>query len=169
MQHLSKSAASSYLRNFVFGVEDSLVSTVGLLSGVAIAGVPRATIFLTGAVLICVEAISMAAGSFLSEYSVEEFEKKSEVSAGRSIADASIMFVSYFLSGIIPLAPYLFFEAEEALQISVVATLCVLFALGAVGARLARVRVWRTGVRMVLIGGVAILAGVVVGQLIDSL
>lgn len=28
---------ATYFRNFIFGVEDSLVSTVGLLSGVAIA------------------------------------------------------------------------------------------------------------------------------------
>ena len=36
-----------YAKNFIFGVEDSLVSTVGLLSGIAIAGVPRGTIFLS--------------------------------------------------------------------------------------------------------------------------
>ncbi len=62
-----------YLRNFVFGVEDSLVSTVGLLSGVAAAGVETKTIVLTGVVLIIVEALSMAVGSYLSEYSVEEY------------------------------------------------------------------------------------------------
>jgi VIT1/CCC1 family predicted Fe2+/Mn2+ transporter len=49
-----------YLRNFIFGVEDSLVSTVGLLSGVAVAGVASRTILLTGVVLIFVEAFSMA-------------------------------------------------------------------------------------------------------------
>ena len=56
-------AKHGYFRNFIFGVEDSLVSTVGLLSGVAIAGVPSRTILLTGVVLILVEAFSMAAGA----------------------------------------------------------------------------------------------------------
>ena len=56
---------TSYYRNFVFGVEDSLVSTVGLLSGISIAGVTNKTIIMTGVILIFVEAVSMGAGSFL--------------------------------------------------------------------------------------------------------
>ena len=60
-----------YMRNLIFGAEDSLVSTVGLLSGIAIGGVPKSAIILTGIVLIFVEAFSMGVGSYLSEYSVE--------------------------------------------------------------------------------------------------
>ena len=30
-----------YLRNFIFGVEDGLVSTIGLLSGISIVGVSK--------------------------------------------------------------------------------------------------------------------------------
>lgn len=155
---------ASYIRNFVFGVEDSLVSTVGLLSGVAIAGVPRETIFLTGAVLIFVEAISMAAGSFLSESSAEEFEKKSKVSSSRALIDAVIMFVSYFLSGFVPLAPYIFLQTKEAFVFSNVLSLLALFLLGAVGARLSRMSIWRSGLRMLLVGGLAILVGMMVGN-----
>ena len=61
---VKKLKTALYLRNFIFGVEDSLVSTVGLLSGVAVANVDQATIFLTGMVLIFVEAFSMGVGSF---------------------------------------------------------------------------------------------------------
>ena len=68
-----RSVSASYIRNFVFGVEDSLVSTVGLLSGVAIAGVEQKYIFITGLILIFVEAFSMAVGSFLSEESAEKY------------------------------------------------------------------------------------------------
>ena len=68
---MASNSRVSYLRNFVFGVEDSLVSTVGLLSGIAIAGMNRESIFATGVVLIFVEAVSMAAGSFLAETSAE--------------------------------------------------------------------------------------------------
>jgi len=69
-----------YLRNFVFGVEDSLVSTVGLLSGIAAAGVAQKDILVSGVVLIFVEAFSMAVGSFLSEEFAEEYVAKSRVS-----------------------------------------------------------------------------------------
>ena len=54
-ERYSKDVLAEYLRAFVFGVEDSVASTVGLLSGIAIAGVARETILLTGAILILVE------------------------------------------------------------------------------------------------------------------
>src|SRR3990167_8323104 len=98
-----------FLRNLVFGVEDGLVSTVGLLSGIAIAGVDRETIFLTGIVLIFVEAFSMAAGSFLSEASVEEMHGGADDTRG-SIAAGAVMFFSYFAAGILPPFPYIFFR-----------------------------------------------------------
>src|SRR3990167_10071302 len=98
-----------FLRNLVFGVEDGLVSTVGLLSGIAIAGAPRGTIFLTGGVLIFVEAFSMAAGSLLSEASVEEMDGGVDDTRG-SLAAGVVMFGSYFAAGLVPLFPYIFFE-----------------------------------------------------------
>jgi len=86
MKH--KNTLAVYVRNFVFGVEDSLVSTVGLLSGIASAGASTATIFLTGTVLIFVEAFSMAVGSYLSEESVEEYEKAIKLyNEGRSVVE----------------------------------------------------------------------------------
>ena len=89
---------ASYYRNFVFGVEDSLVSTVGLLSGITIAGVTKESLLVTGVVLIFVEAVSMGAGSFLSESSAEIYESHRDVPTRRSYLDALIMFVSYLVS-----------------------------------------------------------------------
>src|SRR3989338_159296 len=97
----------SYFRNFIFGVEDSLVSTVWLLSGVAIAGVPRTTILLTGLVLIFVEAFSMAAGSFLCEYSAEGYVSGVDSPTKSNLISGVIMFFSYLVSGFIPLSSYL--------------------------------------------------------------
>lgn len=154
---------ATYLRNFIFGVEDSLVSTVGLLSGIAIAGMAREDIFVTGVVLIFVEAVSMTAGSFLSESSAEEYETRKETPTKRSYIAAAIMFVSYFLSGFIPLAPYLFFTPSVALPLSIGVSIVALAVLGVVGALLAHVRVFMSVVRMVLIGGLAVLVGALVG------
>src|SRR3989338_44415 len=96
MAFSERESRASFLRTFVFGVEDSLVSTVGLLSGIAIAGVPQKAILVSGVVLVSVEAFSMAVGSFLSEQSAEEFLEKKEVSPSNSIANGLLMFVSYF-------------------------------------------------------------------------
>lgn len=55
-----------YVRNITFGIADSLVSTVGLLSGIDIIGASHATVISTGLIYAFVEAFSMAVGSFLS-------------------------------------------------------------------------------------------------------
>jgi VIT1/CCC1 family predicted Fe2+/Mn2+ transporter len=163
----SRLAKSSYLRNFIFGVEDSLVSTVGLLSGIAIAGVPRPTILLTGIILVLVEGFSMAAGSFLSETSVEEYEGTVSKSKNIALIDGVIMFVSYVGAGMIPLVPYTFFTTEQAFTISISLALITLFILGMIGAfytRVSKRNIFRRGVRMCVIGGIAIAVGVIVGR-----
>ena len=159
----------SYLRNFIFGVEDSLVSTVGLLSGIALTGISIKAILLTGTVLIFVEAFSMAAGSFLSEHSAEEYREQREMPLGISLASGSIMFFSYFLSGFIPLFPYIFFSINTALWMSILLSLFVLFILGAAGAKISRTGLARGGLRMAIIGGIAIAIGVAVGKLVGRI
>ncbi len=159
----------AYFRSFVFGVEDSLVSTVGLLSGIAMAGVPRGTVFLTGVVLIFVEAFSMAAGSFLSEYTAEEYASKSDASTNRPFGVGTVMFFSYLVAGFIPLLPYLFFDVRAALGISIAGSLAALFILGVVGAKFSRRSVLKRGFRMLVIGGAAIMLGVVAGIIINAL
>lgn len=159
--------SSIVLRNFVFGVEDSLVSTVGLLSGVAVAGVPRETIFLTGVILILVEALSMAVGSFLSETSVQEYHKREDATFHHPFLGGVIMFVSYVVAGLVPLLPYVMAEGVVALNISITATLVVLFLLGAVSGKVSKVSVLKSGLRMALLGGAAILLGVLIGNFFE--
>jgi len=162
-----KEVAALYLRNFIFGVEDSLVSTVGLLSGIAVAGVPKRTILISGVVLIFVEAFSMAAGSFLSEHSAEEHKAEEELPVGTSVVAGTIMFFSYFIAGFIPFFPYLLFTSMIALYISIGISLIALFILGAASARYSKVKVVKRGMRMFIVGGIAIGLGVFVGSLLQ--
>ncbi len=157
------------VRNFVFGVEDSLVSTVGLVSGIAVAGVSTATVILAGTILVFVEAFSMAAGSLLSDNAADEFESGSAVALGRSTGGALVMFVSYVLAGLIVLAPYVVLPPREALGASVALSVGALFLLGILGARIARTPLLRKGLTMALVGGAAIAIGVLVGELLRSL
>lgn len=155
------------MRNFIFGVEDSLVSTVGLLSGIAVAGVDKTSIFLTGIVLIFVEAFSMGVGSFLSEDTTEDLitKKKEHVV---SILGAVIMFVSYFIAGLIPLSPYVLFNLKNAFIFSNVFSLISLFILGAVSALTYKRSVMKLGIKMFVMGGLAIVVGIIVGRLVQS-
>lgn len=160
----SKTSFALYLRNFIFGVEDSLVSTVGFLSGIAIAGVQREAIFVTGIVLVAVEAFSMAVGSFLSEHSAEDYIKQAEVPLRHALAGGAVMFFSYLLSGFIPLLPYLAFEVEQAFWLSIALSALALFLLGIIGAKFANVNMVRSGLTMMIIGGTAIVVGIAVGK-----
>ena len=157
-----------YFRNFIFGVEDSLVSTVGLLSGIAIADVSRSTIFLTGMVLIFVEAFSMGVGSFLSEDSGEAVVHQKEVKNEGAILAAFIMFISYFVAGAIPLAPYVLFDVEAGFPISICSSLAMLFVLGLLAAKASARSYLKTALRMMLIGGMAIGLGVLVASFLSD-
>lgn len=154
------------IRNFIFGVEDSLVSTVGVLSGVAIANVDRGTIFLTGIVLIFVEAFSMGVGSYLSESSGEAYVARKDGDLGASLIAAVIMFVAYFCSGFIPLSPYIFIAGGAAMPISIIASFTALFILGAWSGSVTRRNVLKGALRMLLIGGGAIALGIFAGKLV---
>ena len=154
-----------YLRTVVFGVNDSLVSTVGFLAGISVAGVPRATIILTGVIYALVEAFSMAMGDFLSEESAEEYESKSDVNDRSSAIAGLFMFLSSVLAALVPLMPYLLFSGVTALFVSAAASIIGLFIVGMLSARLSRLPVVWRGARMALLGGAAILMGVAVGLL----
>ena len=160
--------STSRLRNFVFGVEDSLVSTVGLLSGIAVTNISARMIFLTGAVLIFIEAFSMAVGAFLSEDSADEYATRARASYAQNAIDGAIMFLSYFISGFVPLFPYMIFPLFSALWISITLSLCALFQLGATVGRFAHLGILRGGLRMCVIGGLAILAGSAIGGFLNK-
>lgn len=161
---IKKKDYSVLVRNFNFGVEDSIVSTVGLLSGIAIAGVDNSGIVLTGFVLIFVEGFSMAIGSLLSERYVQEYQEKSQASFKMPFTGAIIMFFSYILAGLIPLFPYFLLPAKKAIIFSVAMSLIFLFVLGVINAKMFKVGILREGLFALLLGGAAIIVGIVAGQ-----
>jgi len=166
---LLKFSSVSYFRNFIFGVEDSLVSTVGLLSGVAVAEASKEIILITGVILILVEAFSMAAGSFLSEYSAEGYTSQAEKPSKRDVNAGIIMFFSYFVAGFIPLAPYTFWSVDAALKVSVMLSVAALFLLGLVGAKISGTNIYKNGLRMVFVGGIAIAVGMAAGNILSGI
>jgi vacuolar iron transporter family protein len=76
---------TSLIREVVFGMEDGMVSTLGAVTGIATATGSYFMIALSGLVVIAVESISMGVGSYLSNKSEQDmnkrkvFEEKSEL------------------------------------------------------------------------------------------
>lgn len=64
-------------REFVFGIQDGLISTVGLLSGISAATDSRVTVVITGIAAGVTGGLSMATGSYLASTTEKEiFEKE---------------------------------------------------------------------------------------------
>jgi predicted membrane protein (TIGR00267 family) len=163
-----------YLRNVIFGISDSLVSTVGLLAGIDVSGTSRQIVLLTGIVYAFVEAFSMAIGSFLSEESVEDYDMKDggsaliKMSGNQAFVAGLIMFFSFVIAAFIPIVPYLFFSLSIALWVSIILSIIVLFVVGIVSAEITKVKILDRGFKMALLGGAAILIGVVVGRFVKT-
>jgi len=165
---MSTTKYSSYLRSFIFGVEDSLVSTIGLISGVAAAGATKSTVILTGVILVFVEAFSMGVGMLLSENSVQEFKSKKDVSLENSVSTGLVMFLSYLVAGFFVVAPYFITTSAIAFYSSIVVSLVLLFILGIISAYFSQTSKIKKGLIMAFVGGLAIFVGIVVGQIINS-
>ncbi len=83
-----KNRVGFFIREIVFGFEDSLVSTLGVVTGVAAGTQSQFVVVLTGVVLIFVEGLSMAAGSYLSSKSAREvFEDRKRQDGSRMLQE----------------------------------------------------------------------------------
>lgn len=150
-----------YVRSVIFGIEDSLVSTTGLIAGLSV-GADRKVVLLGGAVAIAIEALSMGAGEYLSDDAVQEIDKIKRHSQG-PLLSGLLMLVSYFLAGLVPLLPVVFFDYPGSLIFSIVFALIGLFLLGYVKGKLIHVSPIKGGLKILFVGGMAALLGVLVG------
>ncbi|OGL67020.1 hypothetical protein A2856_00840 [Candidatus Uhrbacteria bacterium RIFCSPHIGHO2_01_FULL_63_20] len=164
----------SSMREIIFGLEDSLVSTLGTITGIAVGTDSRFVVILSGLVLIAVEATSMTAGSYLSTKSYEAAERASdkdghrprrqgEISPRRA---ASVMGVFYLVGGFVPLIPYLFLPIHSAFLPSIVMTVIALFALGVWSAKFTKRDRLRSGLEMLFISMAAASIGYFIGTFV---
>jgi VIT1/CCC1 family predicted Fe2+/Mn2+ transporter len=74
-------------REFVFGIQDGLISTVGLLSGMSAATQNRAVIVLAGVAAAITGGLSMATGSYLAARTERDIFEKELLDQERLAAD----------------------------------------------------------------------------------
>lgn len=75
------------------------------------------------------------------------------------------MFGAYIIGGTVPLVAYLLLGVAQALPISIGITLIGLFGLGAATTKLTKVNWVKAGLRIMILGGVAMAIGLIVGSL----
>ncbi len=154
-----------YFRSVIFGLQDALVSTTGVVVGIS-AGVPeKAIIILAAFVTVSVEASSMAASQYSSEKAVHQIDK-SDKHKDDLLIGAALMFFAYLLAGLIPISPFLFFVPDIARIISICAALISLFLVGFIKGRIVKHEAMRSATEMLFIGGLATAIGLIVGNLL---
>lgn len=72
----NSSPMSGIIREAIFGINDGLVATVGLVSGEALSGQPIRSILIAGLSAVGAAMVSMAVGSFLATQSENDFIRK---------------------------------------------------------------------------------------------
>ena len=153
-----------YLRSIIFGFQDSLVSTTGVIAGVAAGTSNKELVILTGIVTIAVESLSMGAGQYMSEKSVHQMDKSGKHTDNLYVG-GGFMALSYFLGGLVPLAPILTFRLPLSATLSIVFALVGLFILGFLKAHIVKVNPLKSAFEIFILGGVATLIGLIVGRM----
>ncbi len=152
-----------YLRSVIFGLQDGLVSTTGVVVGISVGAPNQAVIILASFVAISVEASSMAAGEYSSEKAVHQMDKRHR-HKDDLLMDAVLMFVSYFLAGMVPIMPFIILPVEIARFVSVIGALVALFAVGYFKGKIVQEKAFRSASEMLVIGGLATAIGLIVGN-----
>lgn len=225
--HHQNSRLADVLKEVIFGMEDGMVSTLGSITGIAVGSKDHFTVLLAGTVIIAVESVSMGIGSYISNRSQEEvekrklFEEESEIKqypqeekqellemykqdgwpealakemaetaaknpgimlkemavrelevlpkeSSISIKGGLYMFFAYVIGGLVPLAAYLFLPIQPAIPISIAVTLTGLFGLGLGTTKFTKQPVIKSGLRMLIIGGIALAVGLLAGLVIGE-
>jgi VIT1/CCC1 family predicted Fe2+/Mn2+ transporter len=150
-----------YIRSLVFGFQDALVSTTGIVVGISVGVHNKQFIILSALVAISVEALSMGAGQYLSEKSVHDLPASHH--RDNLLIGSLTMFLSYLVGGFVPILPIFFTLPPVSSILSVIFAFTGLFALGFFKAKLFSGQVWRSAIEMLLIGGLTTLIGLFVG------
>lgn len=158
MQRINK----EYLRSIIFGIEDSLVSTTGLIAGLSVGAGSKQIVILGSLVAIGIEAVSMGAGEYLSDDAVQDMNKQKR-RRDKPIISGLLMFVSYLLAGLVPLVPVLFLPYSSAIYFSIASALAGLFMLGYSKGRLLHTSPMKGAIKILFVGGIATALGIIVG------
>ncbi len=151
-----------YLRSVVFGIEDSLVSTTGLIAGLSVGSDDKRIVVLGGLVAIGIEAVSMGAGEYLSDDAVKDMDKVKR-GGEKPLVSGLLMFISYLVAGFIPLTPILLLPLGTAIYFSVILALLGLFLLGYSKGRVLHTSPLRGALKILIVGGLATALGMAVG------
>ena len=159
-----KKIQKEYLKSAMFGFNDALVSTTGVIVGISTGTNNKAVVILAGVVTILVEALSMGSGQYLSSKSAHQLDKQDSFRV--PLISGIIMFWSYFAAGLVPLIPIIFFPMDYSRDVAIIASLIGLLVLGYAKGKIVDVSPIRSAIEIFIIGGLATAIGIIVGSVL---
>jgi VIT1/CCC1 family predicted Fe2+/Mn2+ transporter len=151
-----------YLRSGLFGLQDGLVSTTGVVVGISTGVQNKEIVILAVLVAVMVEASSMAAGQYSSEKAVHQMDKTGRHNDSLLVGSI-IMFISYLLAGLIPISPLFLFNISDTRVISILFAFISLFIIGYVKGKIVEDKPIRSAIELFVIGALATGVGLIVG------
>ena len=151
-----------YLRSLMFGLQDGIVSTTGVVVGISAGVGDKSIIVLAALVAVTVEASSMAAGQYSSEKAVHQMDKTGK-HTDNLIAGAIIMFASYLIGGSFSIIPTIIFDQPLARYLAIASSFVGLGVIGYAKGQIVEHKPLRSAVELFIIGGLATLIGLIVG------
>jgi vacuolar iron transporter family protein len=162
MKKLQTILQEDYLRSLMFGLQDGIVSTTGVVLGISTGVNNKAIIVLAALVAVTVEASSMAAGQYSSEKAVHQMDKEGK-HTDSLIVGALIMFFSYIAGGLFSIIPTLIFDQPNARFIAIISSFIGLFLIGYLKGKFVEHHPLKSAIELFIIGSLATTIGIIVG------
>ncbi len=170
---VSLDSAGPFLRDIVFGVHDALLTNIGIITGF-VAALQDSRLIVTAALIdVIISAFAMAFGTYLSrtsesDYLEKHLEDKEHAQlasvVGSPVMAAVVMWVTYVISGLIPLIPFaLNLDTQTSMWWAIVLALIVFFVVGVFKGHITHTNAWRSGLQFISFGGTAAVIGYIVG------
>ena len=156
-----------YIRSIIFGLQDSLVSTTGVVIGLSATMPEKKLVLIASVITVTVEAISMAAGQYVSEKTLHDRSPK--LHKDSLLIGSIAMLLAYTLAGFIPIIPIVILSYPMAPIVAACFTLVAFIVIGYVKSRFTKTSALRSSLELLIIGGVATAIGTIVGLLMQNL
>lgn len=170
--HGTVAIARHYIRDLVYGANDGIITTFAVVAGVAGGALSHVAVLIVGAANLAADGVAMGVGNLLA---IRAHESALAVD-GRPEEEAYpwkhgvATLVAFVGAGAVPLLPYMLPIAEgRRLPWSALLTMAALFGVGVARAAVTRDRWWRTGLEMLLLGGVVAIAAYGAGALVAAI
>lgn len=165
VQDQPRSLHEDYLRALLFGLQDGIVSTTGVVVGISTGVSNKAIIILAALVAVSVEASSMAAGQYTSEKAVHQMDRTGR-HTDSLLLGSLIMFLAYLAGGSFSIVPTVLIDQPLARLVAVASSFVGLFAIGYLKGVLVEGKPLRSAIELFVIGGLATALGLVVGRVL---